>query len=221
MRLLILPVASVAFLALGLACSSSSSSDPAPAPAPDAGPAPDPSSTDDPTQKLPNGAPHTVGGNVLGLAGTGLVIQNNGGDDLAIASDGPFTFKTPVASGLTYFVRVSQQPTGPEQICTVTSAIGTIADNDVSDVLVHCLKSYAVQVTVSGLTGTGLVLLDNGGDPLSITQNGQATFALHIQNGQPYAVTIGQQPTGQTCTVNAGSGTVADATVTTPTVSCN
>jgi hypothetical protein len=36
---------------------------------------------------------YTIGGAVSGLGtATGLVLQNNGGDDLPIAGDGPFTF---------------------------------------------------------------------------------------------------------------------------------
>ena len=37
---------------------------------------------------------YAVGGSVAGLAGSGLVLQNNGGDNLLIAADGPFTFPT-------------------------------------------------------------------------------------------------------------------------------
>ena len=44
----------------------------------------------------------TVGGTTSGLAGTGLTLQDNGGDDLALAADGPFTFATPVAGGRPY-----------------------------------------------------------------------------------------------------------------------
>jgi len=41
----------------------------------------------------------TVGGTVTGLTGTGLVLQDNGGDNLAITGNGAFTFKTAVAQG--------------------------------------------------------------------------------------------------------------------------
>src|ERR1700741_2584806 len=34
-------------------------------------------------------------GTVSGLAGTGLVLQNNGGDDLAIGTNGEFSFASP------------------------------------------------------------------------------------------------------------------------------
>jgi serine/threonine protein kinase, bacterial len=31
----------------------------------------------------------TIGGTVTGLAGTGLVLQNNGGDNLTVTAEGP------------------------------------------------------------------------------------------------------------------------------------
>ena len=50
---------------------------------------------------------YTVGGTVSGL-GTGLnvVLRINGGGDLTVSANGPFTFGTPVASGLPYAVTV-------------------------------------------------------------------------------------------------------------------
>ena len=45
---------------------------------------------------------YTVGGSVSGLVGIGLVLQNNGGDDLVVSGDGAFTFATPLADGVTF-----------------------------------------------------------------------------------------------------------------------
>ncbi len=39
-------------------------------------------------------ASYTVGGVVSGLSGTGLVLQNNGGNNLSINANGSFTFTT-------------------------------------------------------------------------------------------------------------------------------
>ncbi len=41
----------------------------------------------------------TIGGNVSGLTGTGLVLQNNGADNLSVTASGTFTFATAVKSG--------------------------------------------------------------------------------------------------------------------------
>ena len=42
---------------------------------------------------------YAVGGTITGLAGNGLVLQNNLGDNLSITADGTFTFAAKVASG--------------------------------------------------------------------------------------------------------------------------
>jgi len=81
---------------------------------------------------------YSVGGTVSDLTGAGLALQNNGDDTLPVAADGPFTFVKELADGSDYLVTVSAQPTG--QTCNVTSASGTLAGNDVSNVTVTCTK---------------------------------------------------------------------------------
>jgi hypothetical protein len=162
-----------------------------------------------------------VGGTVSGLTGTGLVLQDNAGDDLSVTASGTFSFATKLASGTAYAVTVKTQPTSPSQTCTVTSGTGTVTSADVTSVSVICsTHAYAVGGTVSGLTGTGLVLQDNGGDDLSVTANGAFAFATKVASGAPYAVTVKTQPTGQACVVAGGTGTVAAGDVTGVTVTC-
>src|SRR5882672_3610651 len=99
---------------------------------------------------------YTVGGTVTGLAGTGLVLQDNSGDNLAIQANGAFTFATVVAGA--YSITVLTQPATPTQTCTVTNGVGTAGAN-VTNVAVHCVaNTYTIGGTVSGLIGTGLVL---------------------------------------------------------------
>jgi peptidyl-prolyl cis-trans isomerase A (cyclophilin A) len=78
----------------------------------------------------------TIGGTVTGLAGTGLVLQQGGGDDLSLAADGAFTFATPVVDGGAYAVTVLTQPLG--QHCTVAQGTGTVSGAAVTDVSVTC-----------------------------------------------------------------------------------
>jgi hypothetical protein len=75
--------------------------------------------------------------------------------------------------------------------------------------------------TITGLTGTGLVLATPGQSDLSVTA-GDTTFQFgsSVADGSTYNVTIVTQPTGQTCTVFNGSGTVAGAPVSSVSVSC-
>ncbi len=79
--------------------------------------------------------------------------------------------------------------------------------------------TYTVGGAVSGLTGT-VVLQDNGGDNLSVTANGPFTFGTALPGGTPYSVTVKTYPSGQTCTVSNGSGTIAAANVTNVAVTC-
>ena len=166
---------------------------------------------------------YSVGGTVSGLTGTGLELQNNGSDTLAVTSDGAFTFATELEQGNAYSVTVSSQPTG--QNCTVSNGSGTIATANVTDVAVTCADivgpTYSVGGTVTGLTGTGLALQNNGTDTLAVAADGSFTFATQIAEGGTYAVTVSSQPTGQTCTVANGSGTIATADVTDVAVTCS
>src|SRR5712671_5916020 len=51
-------------------------------------------------------ATYTVGGTVSGLTGTGLVLQDNSGNNLAVSTNGSFTFTVALASGAAYKVTV-------------------------------------------------------------------------------------------------------------------
>nr|HAT8714224.1 hypothetical protein [Legionella jordanis] len=159
----------------------------------------------------------TIGGTVSGLSGT-VVLQNNGTDDLAITSNGSFTFPTPLAQGSTYNVTVLSQPA--TQHCTVTNASGTVGASNVSNVQVSCTtNTFTIGGTVSGLTGT-VVLQNNNGDNNSISSNGPFTFSTPLPQGSTYNVTVLSQPAAQHCTVTNASGTVGAGNVTNVLVTC-
>jgi hypothetical protein len=71
--------------------------------------------------------------------------------------------------------------------------------------------THTISATVSGLSGTGLVLQDNGADDMTISANGTVTFATAVANNGAYAVTVKTQPStpSQTCVIVGGSGAVA------------
>ncbi|MGB9404414.1 MAG: kelch repeat-containing protein [Candidatus Acidiferrales bacterium] len=155
----------------------------------------------------------TISGTVTGLTGTGLVLQDNGGDNLSIAMNGAFTFATSLASGQAYSVSVLTQPANPAQNCTVTNGTGTASAN-VTSVQVACAAgtssgTVTIGGTVVSLSGSGLVLQDNGGDNLTITMNGAFTFPTPLATGSAYTVTVLTQPLNPTqiCTVANGTGT--------------
>jgi hypothetical protein len=165
----------------------------------------------------------SIGGTVVTLLGTGLVLQDNGGDNLSVPVSGPFTFKTALPIGSTYAVTVSTQPTSPAQTCTVTNGTGT-ANANVGNIQVTCSTgTLSIGGTVTGLAklGSGIVLQNNGGDNLTVKANGTFTFPTLVPAGGAYKVTILTQPSGpnQVCTVSNGSGT-ANANVTNVQVVC-
>lgn len=167
----------------------------------------------------------TVGGTITGLTGTGLVLQDNAGDDLPVpAGATTFTFPTAVPSGAPYAVTVLAQPTAPSQLCTVAAGTGTVTAAGITDVAITCVPAtFTVGGTITGLTGTGLVLQDNAGDNLTVAPGATTfAFATPVASGSPYAVTVLAQPTGpaQTCTVATGTGTVGAADLTSVAITC-
>jgi DNA-binding beta-propeller fold protein YncE len=141
---------------------------------------------------------YTVGGTVSGLAGSGLVLQNNAGGDRSISADGVFSFATPVNTGAAYAVTVKTQPSVFPQTCTVSNGSGTINDAPVYNVVVSCVTpqrpvtvdpsgnfAYAANVvkstisvyTISSGELTHLQTIVAGTNPYSITVHPSGNFA--------------------------------------------
>ena len=164
---------------------------------------------------------YTVGVTVTGLAGSGLVLQNNGGDDIAVSVAGTVNFYT--FSGTAYAVTVKTQPSSPTQNCVVTNGSGTVATSNISNVAVACTTTaVTVGGTVSGLTSSGLVLQNNAGDDLPVSASGTFSFTNPVATGQIYEVTVKAQPTtqAQACAVASGSGTVISTPIANVAVTC-
>src|SRR5947207_4352663 len=125
---------------------------------------------------------YTIGGAIAGLTGSGLVLQLNGGSNLPVSPNATaFTFVTQLAGGAAYAVSVLTQPTNPSQTCTVSNGSGNVGSASVASISISCAtKTFTVGGTVTGLTGSGLVLRNNGGDNLPIGGNGAFTFSTPI-----------------------------------------
>lgn len=179
-----------------------------------------------------NAQTYMIGGAVTGLEGSGLVLRNNGADDLAISANGPFTFGAKVNDKHNYDVQVKTQPTGPGQTCTVSQGTGTVTGANVANVLVACVTpapTYTVGGTLSGFAGSGnvgvrAVIVPAGQSAiftyLNLTADGPFTFQLIVPDGSTYGVTVTGQPPGQTCAVSNGSGTLSGASVTNVSLTC-
>lgn len=110
----------------------------------------------------------TVGGDIEGLAGGGLTLRNNGGDDVPVgSSEDGFVFPTSLVEGDSYDVTVSVQPWAPAQSCEVINGQGTAGPADVTDVLVSCtdvpLQSLLIHRTVGGQRDLYFVREDGSG----------------------------------------------------------
>jgi hypothetical protein len=163
---------------------------------------------------------HTIGGTITGLTTSGLILQNNGADNLAVAGNAiAFQFATPVAVGGGYSVTVFSQPSG--LTCSVSNAAGTRVTADISGIQITCSpRTLSIGGTIAGLMGSGLVLQDNGGDNLSIVANATGfQFAMPVAYGGVYAASVLTQPAGQNCSVSQGTG-IATTSVATVALTC-
>lgn len=173
-----------------------------------------------------SGATRTVGGTISGLKGLGLVLRNNGGDDLVVAPGSTtFTFPTRLAFGQPYAVAVRSQPGTPPQSCSVGNGSGQVGNGDVTGVVVTCTgPGLAVGGKVSGL-GAGqsldlrLASSSESGNT-TLAANGPFTLGPTLAANADFALAIARQPTGQTCSVTPAAGNAGTQDVTGVLVTC-
>lgn len=120
----------------------------------------------------------SVGGTVVGLTGTGLVLALNGAGNLTINANGAFTFANPLNDGAAYTVTVVTQPSGPSQVCTISGGTGTVAAN-VTSVSVAC----AVAGRFAYVANNGL----NNIESVSAYSINRTTGLLTAVAGSPFA----------------------------------
>jgi 6-phosphogluconolactonase (cycloisomerase 2 family) len=169
---------------------------------------------------------YSIGGTITGVTGSGLVLQNNGGDDQTVTAGArSFTFSTGIVSGGAYSVTIKSAPTN--ETCSVTSGSGTVSTSNVTSVAITCqtggtsAATYTIGGTISGLTASGLVLQDAGSDDLTVAAGATAfTFPNPLSSGKPYSVTVQSAPANTTCSVTNASGTVGTANITNVAITC-
>jgi hypothetical protein len=162
---------------------------------------------------------NSLGGTVSGLTTSGLVLAN-GSDTVTVnANATAFTLPTPVAAGSSYAVTVKTQPTG--LACAVTDGTGTMPAGPVTTVKVTCTDGpFDLGGSISGLTTSGLMLA-NGSDMLTVNSGATSfTMPTKLAYGSQYAVTVHAQPSGLTCTVSQGSGTMPAMAVSSVAIVC-
>ncbi|MBI5852687.1 MAG: hypothetical protein HZB39_16870 [Planctomycetes bacterium] len=160
---------------------------------------------------------YTISGAVSGLNGT-IVLQVNGGDDVTLTADGPFTFPTPVANGTPFAITIASAPSGQE--CAVAALEnGVVNLADITGIAIICLDRFTLGGTVSGL-GDHVVLRNNGTNEITRTIDGAFTFPGTVVDGRGYEVTVEGGSTTQRYAVTNGSGRVDGANVTNVAIDC-
>lgn len=152
--------------------------------------------------------PYPVSGTIAGLTTDGLVLLDNGADATPVSANATkFALSAPVFYGAPYVVTVQDQPAG--LTCSIAHGAGTMGVGGAAVAITCIPNTYPVSGTITGLTGGGLVLLDNGADATPIGANAtQFTMPTPVPYGSGYALTIQSQPAGLTCSLSGASGTM-------------
>jgi hypothetical protein len=154
-----------------------------------------------------------LGGAVSGVTKDGLVLQNNGGDDLVIrAGDSSFQFANRVSTDDQFNITVKTSPPNAEK-CSVFNGSARANVWSIGQISVSCtIKTHTLTVAIQGLkaTSTGLILV-NGSDKQEVPAGATSVAMAKIYEGNPYAITVFQNPkdpasgtTTQTCEVSGG-----------------
>jgi hypothetical protein len=171
---------------------------------------------------------HPVSVNVIGLQGSGLVLQNNRGDDLAVSGSATEelstgTFATKLPTGSAFAVTIKSQPSS-SQACHVVVGTGTVGGADTATALVSCKSDeHYIAGEIVGLRGEGAILQNTQKDDLALLPGAKRfIFPVRMKRGEKYAVTVksGPKRPTQQCRVERGEGTVADADVTDAKIVC-
>jgi hypothetical protein len=177
------------------------------------------------TDSGPPGAPRTIGGTVIGLTGSGMVLQLNGANDLTVSpADGgnvTFAFSKTVPERTAFAVTIKNQPSSPAQICNVSGGDGVAGSGNVTSVVVNCLKDkYTVGGTITGLEGS--IVLENGSEKITLSTSGDFSFLTPFDDQDAYAVSIDSHSSlpEQTCTITNASGMVTGSNVTSVAIAC-
>lgn len=159
--------------------------------------------------------------------GSGSLLLANGSDLLPVTTNGQHCFSQPVASGAAFAVAISQNPTYPSHVCTVTGGTGTITSGDVTSIAVNCsVTSHAIGGTVTFLADTVVLSLkDEGGNEVqtaTVNANGAWAFPTPVKSGTAFSVDVKTQPAAGTCIMGANaSGVVAATDASNVVVACN
>lgn len=143
-----------------------------------------------------------------GVTKEGLVLTNNGGDDLVIPANATtFQFKNRVSTDDQFNIKYKTKPSNVED-CFIQNGSARANYYTIAQVRMYCvIKTHKFVIKLNGLTTGGLVLV-NGTDRQEVPAGAATHEMAKVYEDGPYAVKVLQQPAGQTCTVSNGTGTM-------------
>lgn len=176
-------------------------------------------------------AQYVVGGTISNLNNSGLVLVNNGGDDLTVAAGATtFAFSKQIDYGTDYNITVKTQPA--HMTCSVTAGSASAGYNVTISAAVSCVQnSYSLSGQYTGVTaaadGTArTVTLVNGSTGGSVVLTsatataGDFTFSTAVADGQTYGVTVVDPANGLSCVLANGTGVMHEAAVSNLLLTC-
>ncbi|MFN3713547.1 MAG: hypothetical protein ACK4SX_07810 [Alcanivoracaceae bacterium] len=182
---------------------------------------------------LPDAPPppsYTISGSISGATGNVLwqtmddgFVHHDGSDANGAVT---FTSGAGIAGGSSWSVEITGEPAG--QDCSISNGSGILSAN-VTNVQITCEDEpaepvfYSISGSISGATGNvlwqtmddGFVHHDGSDTDGAVT----FTTGAGIESGSSWSVEITGEPTGQSCNVSNGSGTLS-ANITNVLISC-
>ena len=143
-----------------------------------------------------------------GVTKDGLILTNNGGDDLAVpAGASSFQFSRAVSTDDEFNIEVKQKPSNVKE-CTIANGKARANYYTIAQISITCeIKTHPFVIKIAGLTSNGLVVV-NGTDRREVPANATTLEMSPVYEDGAYGVTVLTQPTGQTCTVQNGTATM-------------
>jgi 6-phosphogluconolactonase len=145
-----------------------------------------------------------LGGAITGVAGTGLVLQDNLGDTVTVAAgSSTFGFSSMISNGQPYSITVMTAPTSPLQSCAVVNGSGTVGATQ-APITVACSLASEIAVAANSTTSN-----------ISVYAVDPTTGALSPVPGSPFATgatpkSVAVDATGQYVLVaNSGSSNIS------------
>jgi hypothetical protein len=170
----------------------------------------------------PNAIPVTTtvnGTTTTSTADTSLsfpdLVLTNGSDTLTLASGvTTFTFAHTIDYGTDYNIIATPAPS-THKTCVVTNGSGSAGHvSDISATVTCSTTTHNLSGTITGLTASGLVLINGSVVTPVSPAAGATTFAFPaVPNGATYGVTVQTQPPPQNCTVTNGVGKMGDSDI--------